>query len=178
MKKVLIPLANGFEEIEAVTIIDILRRAGVQTEIAGVGRYEVLGAHGIAIGAEITMEDASTNDYDALVLAGGHENAMTLSGDQITQDFIVKMNKDQKLVAAICASPIALAQAGVIKGDFTCYAGYEGGIEANYKNERVVESGNIITSQGPGTAAEFSFAIVSRLVDLETAERVKKSMYY
>ncbi|GHS86730.1 4-methyl-5(B-hydroxyethyl)-thiazole monophosphate biosynthesis protein [Campylobacterota bacterium] len=178
VKKVLMPIANGFEEIEAVTIIDILRRAGLQVEIAGCGRYEVLGAHGIAIGAEMTIEDVNADEYDALVLAGGHENAIALSSDQAVQSVIVGLKQRGKLLAAICAAPIALAQAGAIEGSFTCYSGYEGGIEGDYKNERVVESGNLITSQGPGTAAEFAFAIVSKMCGAEMAAQVKRAMYF
>ncbi|MDR1451252.1 MAG: DJ-1/PfpI family protein [Helicobacteraceae bacterium] len=177
-KKALMPLANGFEEIEAITIIDILRRAGVEVEIAGLGRYEVLGAHSIAVGAETTIEDAEGDDFDLIVLAGGHENAMSLSSDAATQRTLRKMRDKGKLIAAICAAPIALAQAGVISGDFTCFDGYEGGIEGSYKRERVVESGNLITSQGPGTAADFAFALVTRLQGEEMTAQLKRAMYF
>jgi 4-methyl-5(b-hydroxyethyl)-thiazole monophosphate biosynthesis len=177
-KKALMPLANGFEEIEAITIADILRRAGVEVEIAGLGRYEILGAHGIAIGAESTIEDAEDDEFDLIVLAGGHENAMSLAADMPTQRILRKMRDSGKLIAAICAAPIALAQAGVIDGDFTCYGGYEGGIEGNFKRDRVVESGNVITSQGPGTAADFAFALVTRLKGAEMTAQLKRAMYF
>ncbi|MDR2639477.1 MAG: DJ-1/PfpI family protein [Helicobacteraceae bacterium] len=177
-KKALMPLANGFEEIEAITIVDILRRAGVEVEIAGLGRYEILGAHGIAIGAESTIEDAEDDEFDLIVLAGGHENAMSLAADMPTQRILSKMRDGGKLIAAICAAPIALAQAGVIDGDFTCYGGYEGGIEGNFKRERVVENKNVITSQGPGTAADFAFALVTRLKGAEMTAQLKRAMYF
>ncbi|MDR2151540.1 MAG: DJ-1/PfpI family protein [Helicobacteraceae bacterium] len=177
-KKALMPLANGFEEIEAVTIIDILRRAGVEVEIAGLGRYEVLGAHGVAIGAETTIEDAESDNFDLIVLAGGHENAMSLAGDAATLRTLRKMRDDGKLIGAVCAAPIVLAQAGVISGDFTCYDGYEGGIEGAYKRERVVESGNVITARGPGTAADFAFALVTRLIGAEMTAQIKRAMYF
>ncbi|MDR1911903.1 MAG: DJ-1/PfpI family protein [Helicobacteraceae bacterium] len=177
-KRALMPLANGFEEIEAITIIDILRRAGVEVVIAGLGRYEVLGAHGIAIGAETTIEDAEGEEFDLIVLAGGHENAMSLSADAPTRQTIRKMRDKGKLIAAICAAPIALAQAGVISGDFTCYGGYEGGIEGNYKNARVVENDGVITSQGPGTAADFAFTLVTRLIGEEMTSQLKRAMYF
>jgi 4-methyl-5(b-hydroxyethyl)-thiazole monophosphate biosynthesis len=172
------PLANGFEEIEAVTIIDILRRAGVEVEIAGLGRYEVLGAHGVAIAAETTIEDAEGDSFDLVVLAGGHENAMSLSSDAATIKILRKAKKEGKLIAAICAAPIALAQAGVISGEFTCYDGYEGGIEGAYKCERVVESDNVITSRGPGTAADFAFALVTKLIGAEMTAHIKRAMYF
>jgi 4-methyl-5(b-hydroxyethyl)-thiazole monophosphate biosynthesis len=177
-KKALMPLADGFEEIEAITIIDILRRAGVEVEIAGLGRYEILGAHGIAIGAETTIEDAKDDKFDLIVLAGGHENAMSLSADSATIKIVRRMRDEGKLIAAICAAPIVLAQAGVISGDFTCYGGYEGGIEGSYKKDDVVENGSVITSRGPGTASEFAFALVKKLVGEEMTAQLKRATYF
>lgn len=177
-KKVLMPIANGFEEIEAVTIADILRRAGLEVDIAGVGKRQLTGAHGVQIKTDSIVADADAAQYELIVLPGGHENAMTLAKDPDVQKLIQTLAAQGKTVAALCAAPVALKSAGVIGGGYTCYPGYEGGIGAGFLPDAVVESGNIVTSRGPGTAAAFAFALVKRLCGAERADALKNAMLF
>lgn len=171
MQRALVLLAEGFEEVEAVTPIDFLRRAGVETTVAGVGAREILGAHDIRITVDITVEE-STGQYDAVVLPGGAHGARGIAADAASVELVRRALHDGKLVAAICASPgVVLGGHGLIGARrFTCYPGFESLVTGGtFVEERVVTDGNLITSRGPGTAAEFAEAIVSYLVGPEAA---------
>ena len=178
MAKVLVPLADGFEEIEAITIIDVLRRGGVEVTTASLNQgEEVHGANGVTILANTLLKYVSSDEFDMIVLPGGIPGAENLRDSDKVQELIKEFKKD-KLVGAICAAPIALYSAGVLKGEeFTCYPGYEQVIkDASFKEEKVVESENILTSRGPGTAICFSLEIVKKLVGVETYEQLKAGL--
>lgn len=178
-KKVIIVLANGFEEIEAVTAIDILRRAGIEVTVAGLGDTKARGSRGLNVIADKKLDDAGF-DFDAAVFPGGVQGAANLAGSQKVKGLIEKMLQDKKIIAAICASPaILLAPMGILKNkSATCFPGMQEsfGKETLYREENVVLDGNIITSRGPATALEFSLKIAEKLAGKETADRVRKAL--
>jgi len=166
MTKAIVPLANGFEEIEAVTIIDVLRRAGVDVTVAGVSELDVVGAHGIRIQADLHLADAARDTYDAVVLPGGLPGATNLRDDPRVLAAVREVVDQGGTAAAICAAPIVLEAAGLLRGRrVTCYPGF--GVDlrsaADVVEDRVVEDGQIVTSRGPGTAMDFALALVARL---------------
>jgi 4-methyl-5(b-hydroxyethyl)-thiazole monophosphate biosynthesis len=175
-KKAIVILAEGFEEIEAVTAVDILRRAGINVTVAGVSDIKVTGARGLAMIADKKLE-ATDMDFDACVLPGGMPGAANLASSEKVRTIITKMNREGKIVAAICASPaVVLAPLGILKNkSATCYPGMQENIgkETNYKKNNVVVDGNIITSRGPATALEFSLTIAEKLSGKEISDRVK-----
>jgi 4-methyl-5(b-hydroxyethyl)-thiazole monophosphate biosynthesis len=176
-KKAVILLATGFEEIEAVTVIDVLRRAGIEIIIAGLEDSEVTGSHGITVLADKKIDDLKS-DFDAMIIPGGLPGAMHLHNSSEVNDFIKTMNSKGALIAGICAAPaVVLAPLGILDNKTaTCYPGDQAdfGKSTSYKNEAVVVDGNIITSQGPGTSMEFAFSIVEKLIGSETVKKLKK----
>lgn len=166
-KKVLVPLANGFEEIEAITIIDLLRRAGIEVTVAGVDGATVTGSHGIAVKTDAMLDEAARGTYDMLVLPGGEPGASTLRDDARVQALIQRFHREGGYLAAICAAPKALAAAGVLDGrQATSFPGYldkEPAPGMRYEARPVVIDGTIITSRGPGTAMDFALALIETL---------------
>ncbi len=179
-KTVLVALADGFEEIEAVTPIDILRRAGLEVLVAGVGKQELTGSNGIRIRADIELEKYAGPLPDAIVLPGGAQGASNLAASQAVSALLGRMRDQGRLVAAICAAPaVVLAKSGLLEGKTaTCYPGYEKnfGPGITFSPERVVTDGRVITSRGPGSAMEFALEIVRDLVDSATAERLTRAL--
>lgn len=179
MKKVLIILAEGFEEIEAVTPIDVLRRAEIEVTVAGVSGKEVTGSHGIKISADISLEEYHGTP-DAVVLPGGMPGAKNLSESRKVSEIVKKLNNEKKIVAAICAAPaLALSPTGILNGKkATCFPGMEENFPSSvrFSEDRVVGDGNIITSRGAGTAMEFSLKLVEQLVGLEKAKDLKERL--
>jgi len=176
MKTVAVLLADGFEEIEAITIVDVLRRAGLMVRTLGVGSLQLQGAHGITVRAdELLVREA---DYDAVVLPGGLPGAATLRDDPGVLVMVRRHFDEGRTVAAICAAPMALGAAGVLEGRrATCYPGFEEFlVGAVCRTERVVADGPILTSRGPGTAMDFSLALVGRLVSSAKAEELRTAM--
>ncbi len=174
--RVLVPLAAGFEEIEAVTIIDVLRRASIDVVTAALGEREVAGSHAIRVTADALLDDVKSADYDAVVLPGGMPGSRTLRDDERVLGVLRTFARENKLVAAICAAPIALEAAGVLSGKrATSYPGNELP-SARYAEDRVVVDGALITSRGPGTALEFALALVERLKGTEAAEKLRAGM--
>ena len=178
MGKVCILLADGFEEIEAITTIDVLRRANIDVRILGVTGPDVRGAHQVRIHADALLRDAD-GFWDAVILPGGGAGAETLRDDLDVQTFLrAQAKKDGVVLAAICAAPMALAHAGLLEGKrATCYPGMEdqmGG--ADLCGDSVVIDGRIITSRGPSTATPFALALVERLVNRKVANEVGKQM--
>lgn len=167
MKNVMVPIARGFEEIELVSVVDILRRAGVRVILASLDSHKrVLGAHNIVIEADNALPEFDGEDFDAIVLAGGYNGMQNLANNELVTLWLKQFEASQKLIAAICASPIVLDKAGVLKGDFTCYPGCESQINMEQKNKKsnaVVKNGNIITSTGPATAIVFALELVKEL---------------
>jgi 4-methyl-5(b-hydroxyethyl)-thiazole monophosphate biosynthesis len=174
--RVLVPLAEGFEEIEAVTIIDVLRRASIEVVTAALGELIVQGSHGIRVTADRRLDDVDGGDFDAVVLPGGMPGSRALRDDERVLSVVRHLARENKLVAAICAAPIALEAAGVLAGKrATSYPGNELP-SARYAEDRVVADGAIVTSRGPGTALEFALVLVERLKGSETAEKLRSGM--
>ncbi|MES1189110.1 MAG: DJ-1 family glyoxalase III [Myxococcales bacterium] len=175
MATALVLLSDGFEEIEAVTIIDVLRRGGVTVTTASLGEKRVTGSHDITLEADTLLDGVAVERFDALVLPGGPA-AKTLREDARAQATIGRAAAAGKLLAAVCAAPTALEVAGVLAGKrATVYPGNQLP-SAQQVEERVVEDGDVITSRGPATSMEFALKLVERLsgaaVAKTTAERL------
>ncbi|MFA7405994.1 MAG: DJ-1 family glyoxalase III [Pelobacteraceae bacterium] len=178
MAKVLIPLAHGFEEIEALTVIDILRRAEIEVVLAGLLPGPVTGAHNISIVPDTSIEAVNASAFDMIVLPGGQPGTDNLNADPRIHKILKEFASSDKLICAICAASIVLAAAGLLHGKkVTCYPSYidrlDGGI---YEDRPVVSDGTIITSQGPGTAIQFGLALAARLAGRHTADGISKAM--
>ncbi|MFH0985319.1 MAG: DJ-1 family glyoxalase III [Candidatus Omnitrophota bacterium] len=178
-KTAVVILAEGFEEIEAIAPIDVLRRAGVRVTIAGVSGLQVKSSRGIGVQADVLLKDVLELP-DAVILHGGVPGTANLARSEEVGAFIRKMNAAGKLVAAICAAPAAvLAPLGILDGKkVTCYPGCESEFseKTTHSDEAVVVDGNVITSRGPGTALEFALAIAVRLAGQEMADIVRGKM--
>lgn len=179
MSRVLVPVAAGFEEIEAITIIDVLRRGGIKVIIGSLTHnLLVSGAHDIVIKADCHIADLSVNDLDMIVLPGGWNATKALASDETVKKILKEMNSQGKEIGAICAAPYALSVAGVLKDGYTCYPGIEDEIAtAGYDSKKmVVESENIITSRGPATAICFALAIVKKLAGSDVYAEVQTDL--
>jgi len=175
MKRAVVFLAEGFEEVEAVTPIDFLRRAGIEVITAGVGGASIQGAHGIRIQTEKNIEDLSMDNFDGIVIPGGMPGAANLAAAPKVSQLLRDASEAGKMIAAICASPaVVLSPAGLLKGkSATCYPGFEKDLVCgSFVEERVVIDGSIITSRGPGTAAEFAVKIIEYLAGADAAKEV------
>jgi len=178
MTTILIPLATGFEEIEAVSLIDILRRAQLKVITASLNDLEVTGANNITIKADRYIQTIISDEIDMILLPGGWGGTNMLADDIFVQDLIKEMNAKNKIIGAICAAPFALNKAGVLKGKFTCYPSVESEISnTNYiDNLKVVEDNNIITSQGPATAMCMGLYLVNKFVGIDTYNQIKSGL--
>jgi 4-methyl-5(b-hydroxyethyl)-thiazole monophosphate biosynthesis len=179
MKTACVLLADGFEEVEAITSIDYLRRAGVAVEIVGVTGKTVSGSHGIKVESD-SGSDGLGKDYDCIVVPGGGRGAGNIAASPAAVYLIKRHFASGKLVAAICAAPaVVLHEAcGILKGRrFTCYPGLESKVSgATFSEDRVVIDGNLITSRGAGTAGEFAAAIVAEIVGPAEARKLAESV--
>ncbi len=181
MPRVVVFLAEGFEEVEAVTPVDYLRRAGAEVVTAGVGTRTPRGARGMVVQADSRVEDLS-GSFDAAVLPGGMPGSRNLAESGEVEELCRRLWKEGALIAAICAAPaVALGRFGLLSGRrFTCYPGCESdvgaGAGAGFLEERVVQDGNLITSRGAGTAGEFALRIIAWLFDENTARKVGASV--
>lgn len=178
MSRVCVLLANGFEEIEAATIIDVLRRAEIDVTTLGVEGVSVRGAHAIEMTADDTLAAGAETPWDLVVLPGGLPGAHTLRDDAGVQALVTRQHERGARLAAICAAPIALGKAGVLAGKrATSYPGFGDELTgAELVDERVVCDGNLITSQGPGTAMEFALQLVIELAGADKAAELRKAM--
>ena len=174
----MIPIAKGFEEIEAVALIDVLRRGGLNVLVHGVGTREVEGAHGIILKCDDVLGDIGADKLDMIVLPGGWGGTDILASDAKIQSLLKEMDSKGKEIGAICAAPFALKRAGVLKNIYTCYPGVEEKIDhPGYHPElHVVEDENVMTSRGPGTAICFGLAIVKRFKGEKVYETLKKGL--
>jgi len=178
MKKIAIFLVDGVEEIEAITPIDIFRRSNLTVDLITLKDKMVTGGHNIVIQSDIHIDDMDIEEYDAIVCPGG---SIELANNNKVVSFIKDFFDKGRLVAAICAAPVALNKAGILKDKkFTCYPSFENSInEGIYqKNLNIVIDGNIITAAGPAFASEFAFEIVTYLVDKNCADKVRKEMLF
>lgn len=171
-------LANGFEEIEALAPVDIMRRAGIECLTVGVGSKTVTGSHNICVTADIKTDEIDYGKIDAVVLPGGMPGTTNLEKSEDVINALKYAYENGKTVAAICAAPSVLGHLGMLKGKTaTCYSGYEKElIDANAVDKPVCCDGQIITARGAGVAQSFGFALVEKLVNKTTAEKIKLSM--
>ena len=182
MALVLLPLAQGFEEVEAVSLIDVLRRGGIGVRVASVDPHKednlVLGANGITLQADTNIKNVVSEDFDMILLPGGWENTYTLADNKTVQALLKEFKTKEKIIGAICAAPYALNKAGVLGDDYTCYPSVEDEIaKEGYRDDQaVVIDGNIMTSRGPGTALCFGLEIVKKFSGEETYLAVKEGM--
>lgn len=181
MKKIGVFLADGCEEIEALTVVDILRRAGIDVAMISIsGEKLVKGAHGIDFYADIPAEFMDFDLLDGIVLPGGMPGTLNLGANKYVLQTIIDFNCKGKLVSAICAAPSVLGEAGLLNGKkATSYPGFEERLlGAEVCMEEVVFDGNIITSRGMGTAIPFALEIVRYLIDDSKAEELAKAIIY
>jgi len=174
--KILVPLAEGFEEIEAVNVIDILRRADVEVVTAGLKEGLVEGSHKIKVLPDTILDKIDYRDFDGLVLPGGAPGFVNLGNDERILKMAREMDEKGKVVAAICAAPSVLIKAGVLQGrKATVSPSGKAQVEAcaNFSEERVVVDGNLVTSRSPGTALEFALKLVEVLAGKEKMLEVK-----
>jgi len=178
MKRVLVPLAEGFEELEAVTVIDILRRAGVEVVVASLAGSLVTGSHGIRLAADTPLAALVEQDFDMIALPGGMPGAEHLRKDPRVADIARRLAANGRPVAAICAAPMVLAAAGLLDGRrATSYPGYLAqAAKTTVTDEAVVVDGGVITSRGPGTALDFALQLVETLEGAAARERVESRL--
>jgi 4-methyl-5(b-hydroxyethyl)-thiazole monophosphate biosynthesis len=178
--KVLVPLAEGFEEIEAVSIIDVLRRADIEVLVASLNAAMLVkGANGITVQADMQVKDVNAADLDMMVLPGGWGGTYALAEDDNVQNLLREMDAKGKNIGAICAAPYALNAAGVLKEKYTCYPSVEEEIrEEGYMGDKamVVEDENVMTSRGPATALCFGLRIVKKLRGEESYKSLKEGL--
>ena len=170
-------LDTHFEEIEAITTIDLLRRAGIAlTTVSVTGNERVMGAHQIEVKADGRIEDLSFDDAEMLILPGG---ATHLDQSKPLCDLLLRHNEANKMIAAICAAPSVLGKLGILSGkQATCYPGFEEYLGESFVGGLVVESKNVITAKGPGLSADFAFCIIEKLAGEEKADEVYDAAQY
>lgn len=179
MKTIFVFLADGFEEIEAITPIDVLRRAGLNVQTVSVmDKQTVSGAHGIPVVADKMFADIHLEDAEMLLLPGGLPGATNLDAHQGLSDMILAFASEGKALAAICAAPLVYGNRGLLQGKkATCYPGFESYLTgAEYTAALVETDGNFITAKGPGAAMDFAFAIVEKYCGTEKVNELKSGM--
>ena len=174
-------LAKGFEEIEALAPVDVLRRAGVEVKTVGVTGKRVSGSHGISVNCDITIAEASFDELDGIILPGGLPGATNLEADQTVQKFIDFAAQNGKVIGAICAAPMILGHKGLLRGkNAVCYTGFEKELDGAHILDRpAVCDGNIVTGWGAGGAIDFALEylkVISESEDL--SKRIARSMRY
>jgi 4-methyl-5(b-hydroxyethyl)-thiazole monophosphate biosynthesis len=178
--KVLVPIAKGFEEIEAISLIDVMRRAGIEVLMASLNeKANVEGANGIIIQTDLHIKNVNSDTLDMIVLPGGWDGTYALASDENVQNLLKEMDDKGQNIGAICAAPFALNKAGVLKPNFTCYPSVEEQINLDgYRADKaqVIQEDNIMTSRGPGTAICFGLQIVKKLVGEETYLSLKEGL--
>ena len=179
--KALIFFANGTEEVEALTPLDYLRRAGVETLLVGVSGKTQTGSHGITVETDIAAADLPFDvDFDLLVFPGGMPGTDNIERSPVAKALLTRAADENKFIAAICAAPKILGSAGLLKGKkATCYPGFEKHlVGAEISGEKAVRSGNIITATGAGAANEFAFALISALFGAKKADDIARSVRF
>lgn len=180
MAKVLVPLAPGFEDLEAVTIVDLLRRAGIEVVTAGLVPGLVQGARGMRMQPDAALDAVLDREFDMIALPGGMPGAENLKQDRRIQALLKKMAVAGKYTAAICAAPIALAEAGLLGGKkATSYPGFLDKLNlpgTAYLNDAVVVDGKVVTSRGPGTAMDFALELVALLQGKAKRDQVEAGL--
>ncbi len=182
-KKALVFLADGFEEVEALTPVDILRRGGVEVLLISVsGQKMVESAHGVRLETDCLIEELTDaqKEVDAYILPGGMPGSTTLAEHKGVQALLIEANKAGKFLAAICAAPMALGGWGLLQGkEAICYPGFEKFLTgAKISSNRVAKDGNIITAKGVGAGFAFGYAILGELLGEEVVSRLKEQMIW
>ncbi len=182
MANILLPLAKGFEEVEAVSLIDVLRRGGIEVRLAHLdGDMDtnlVLGANGITIQADTSIANVIEEDFDMILLPGGWDGTYALAENETVQKLLKIFQAKGKMIGSICAAAYALKKAGVLTNNYTCYPGAKDEVNhEGYRDDKaVVIDGNIMTSKGPGTALCFGLEILKHFLGIETYQAVKEGM--
>jgi 4-methyl-5(b-hydroxyethyl)-thiazole monophosphate biosynthesis len=181
MKDLLIFLAKGFEDIEALTVADYLRRAGLEVDLVSITDHNIVtSAHGVKVVADKTILEINFEDYKGIYIPGGLPGATNLAADERIVEAVGMYLQEDKYVAAICAGPIVLDKAELLKdGNFTCFPGYEENLSVKGRvDEAVVYDGNMITSLGPSFAQVLAFELIKIFKGEEAADEVKKSTLF
>ena len=179
MKTIFVFLAEGFEEIEALTPVDVLRRAGLNVQTVSVMEEQVVaGAHGVPVLADKMFAEINPEDAEMILLPGGLPGATNLDAHEGLSQLILDFAEADKPLAAICAAPLVLGNRGLLQGKkATCYPGFETYLQgAEYTAALVEKDGNIITGKGPGAAMEFAFAIVEKYCGMDKVNELKQGM--
>lgn len=173
-------LAEGFEELEAMAPMDLLRRAGVEVKTVSITEDQtVTGARGIPVVADLLLNELDFDAMELLVLPGGYPGYENLGKCPAVQELLLRANEAEKTIAAICGAPSVPGKLGLLKGHkATCYPGMEDTLGCEFSAEKVVESGHFITSRGAGTAVDFALALVAKLVSPEKAAEIAKGIVY
>ncbi|MBN1407934.1 MAG: DJ-1/PfpI family protein [Calditrichaceae bacterium] len=180
MPSALIILSPGFEEIEAVTVIDLLRRASIQVTIAGLTDRLITGSHNIAVMADTALSMVNHTDFDILVLPGGQPGTNNMKTNPMILKWIQERHANGQWIAAICAAPTVLHAAGITKNlNLTSYPAEKDTFTgSNYSEDNVVIDDHIITSRGVGTAIDFSLAIIAKILDQSAADNIQTKIIY
>ena len=181
MKKAYVFLADGFEEIEGLTVVDILRRAGADTVTVSVsGRKEIAGSHNIQVMADCLFEDADFSDAALLVLPGGMPGTLNLKAHQGLTDLLKRFDSEKKYIAAICAAPTILSELGMLRGRKACaYPSFEEALDCKeVLTAPTVTDGHITTGRGMGAAIPFALRLTELLFGREKAEEVAESVVF
>ena len=178
--RVLVTVADGSEELEAVTIIDILRRADIHVTVASLDGEIITASRGVRLQPDTDLDSALADDYDMVVLPGGAKGADRLQADNRVRELLLKMANSEKFIAAICAAPRVLASAGLLENrTATSYPGALDGESVRgmqYSDSPVVQDGRVITSRGPGTAMDFALKLVEQLTDAARSQEVERGL--
>lgn len=179
MAKALIPLADGFEDIEAITVIDVLRRGGVKVVTSALNdSLDVRSAHGVSVRADMTLEAAAGDEYEAIVLPGGGEGTQNLKRSELLVRLLRRQREAHRLLCAICAAPTVLVASGVLEAGVhvTCYPSCQMELDRPWAPVPVVADRGVITGQAPGSALLFALVVLQHLVGETTASRVAREM--
>lgn len=179
-KQVLVPLVDGCEELEAVTIIDLLRRGGIQVVTAGVESLQIMASRGTQLLADVFLDDVAGQSFDMVVLPGGQPGTDNLNNDPLVHDILLRHADNGHAIAAICAAPLVLAEAGLLHNKkISCYPGtldHAAWPNITITDQAVTIDGNIITSRGPGTAMDFALTLITQLQGETVSEQVAQAL--
>lgn len=181
MKNAIMLFATGFEEVEALMTVDLLRRAEIDVKLVSTsGDSEVCGSHNISVGMDLSLDQVSLMQTDAIIIPGGMPGTLNLGADVAVTGALKKMHRDGKIVAAICAAPSILGKCDILQGlKATCYPGYENKLGgATFVDEAVVVDKNVVTSRGLGTSMEFGFKLIEILVSKEKAQEIRQQIVF
>ncbi|MCR5452993.1 MAG: DJ-1/PfpI family protein [Lachnospiraceae bacterium] len=181
MSKYAIMIANGCEEVEALTVVDLLRRAGIELDMVNIhDKNEVTSSHNITFQTDVMLSGVEATDYEGIILPGGLMGTNNLKANEKVLKLLTALDSKGRLVAAICAAPTVLGEAGVLVGKkATCYPGCEKDLTgAVYYDEKVVVDGNTITSRGVGTAIPFALELIAYIIGKDKADEIAKGIVY